>query len=105
MDDLVMMRFKMVLKKDDVARIEKTGEKELTVDLHGLGTKDSLVLLNNIINLNRDSCNLCVIHGFNHGTALREMINERFRNPRIKDRTILKDNPGMTILSCEAAIK
>jgi len=99
-----MARFMMVLCKDDMDRIKFSGENELTVDLHGLGAKASIILLNNIINLNRASCDIKVIHGFNHGTALKDVVNSRFFNPRIKGRAVVANNPGMTILSCKSAV-
>lgn len=98
----IMMRFEMVMKKDDLARID-VKDNTITVDLHGLGTCDSNILLNNIINLNREQHEIRVIHGFNHGIALKDMINRRFNNARIIGRTINPNNPGMTILACAAA--
>lgn len=98
----VMMRFQVVMKKDDLDRI-MVKDNTITVDLHGLGTCDSNILLNNIINLSRDECEIRVIHGFNHGVALKDMINRRFNNARITGRTVDPKNPGMTILACAAA--
>lgn len=106
MTDVVLKKMQLVFKKEDLARItpSKSKENQLIVDLHGLGTKDSLVLLNNIININRDACDIKVIHGYNHGTALKDMINGRFVNTRILDRVMSESNPGVTMIRCAAAV-
>lgn len=104
MNEKTKMMMKMILKKDDIARVGINGENSFSVDLHGLGTKDSMVLVNNLINLNRNACKITIIHGFNHGTALKEMINGRFENKRIANRNSVANNPGITILDCVAAL-
>lgn len=101
MTNEVMARMEMVLKKEDMDRIKVSGNK-IQVDFHGLGTKDALILLNNVINLNRNSCDIEAIHGYNHGTCLKEMINQRFRNPRIQKRIVSEANPGVTFIKCMA---
>ena len=63
-------RLALVLKKDDLARIKVVDEEKILVDLHNLGTKEAMILVNNIINLNRNECEISVIHGYNHGIAL-----------------------------------
>lgn len=103
MNDKTMMMFKMVLRCEDLRRINIIDNEEIAVDLHGLGTKDSLVLMNNIINLNRNQCSIEVIHGFNHGTALKDMINGRFYNRRVVSMKPAPNNPGVTVLECASA--
>jgi hypothetical protein len=100
----LMNRFRLVLKKEDMERIRisDTNDEEIIVDLHELGTKEAMVLVNNIINLNRDNCNIKVIHGYNHGTALKDMINSRFKNPRIVSRHGVASNLGVTVIQCRA---
>lgn len=102
MTNTVIDRMELVFKKEDMERIKAGKNGEITVDLHGLGTKESIVLLNNIININMDSCKIRVIHGYNHGVALKDMVNQRFCNQRITERFTSKKNPGITILSCAA---
>lgn len=103
MNDKTMMMFKMVFRGEDLQRINVIGNEEIAVDLHGLGTKDSLVLMNNIINLNRNQCSIEVIHGFHHGTALKDMINGRFYNRRVVSMKPAPNNPGVTVLECASA--
>jgi len=98
----LLARLTLVLKKADLDRIrieERTDT--VLVDLHNLGTKDAKILLNNIINLNKNDCNIKVIHGYNNGIALKDMINRRFVNPRIEKKTECVNNKGVTILACK----
>ena len=97
----VINRLSLVLNKEDIQRI-KVSEGNITVDLHNLGTKDAMILINNIININRDECNIRLIHGYNHGIALKDMINSRFKNPRIVKKQAVSGNLGMTILACKS---
>lgn len=95
----------LIMKKDDVERIRVSDDgNEIIVDLHSLGTREAMILINNIINLNRDECNIKIIHGYNHGTAIKDMINNRFVNKRIVDRKGLSNNPGVTTLVCKGAV-
>lgn len=103
MSERTMMMFKMVFRGEDLQRINVINNREIEVDLHGLGTKASLIFINNIINLNRNQCELNVIHGFNHGTALKDMINGRLHNRRITNIKPVVGNPGVTVLECAAA--
>ena len=100
-EKMIYTRLNIVLKKEDMDRI-KISNEDIVVDLHSLGTKDAMILVNNIINLTRQECNIKVIHGYNHGTDMKDMINSRFKNPRIKERKGVKQNLGVTILSCTA---
>lgn len=95
-------RLALVLKKDDLARIKVVDEEKILVDLHNLGTKEAMILVNNIINLNRNECEISVIHGYNHGIALKDMINNRFKNSRIVARKSVVGNEGMTVLACKS---
>lgn len=105
-EEMLINRLSMILNKEDIKRIKikknnETNVEEFAVDLHNLGTKDAMVLVNNIINLNRDECEIEVIHGYNHGIALKDMINSRFHNPRIMEKKSVARNMGITILACK----
>lgn len=103
MNEKTMSMFKIIFGNDDLQRINVISDNEVSVDLHGLGTRASIVLVNNVINLNRGKCELSVIHGFNHGTALKDMINNRFHNPRVINMKRVVGNYGVTVLECAAA--
>ena len=103
MNEKTMSMFKIIFGNDDLQRINVISNNEVSVDLHGLGTRASLTLVNNVINLNRGKCELSIIHGFHHGTALKDMINRRFTNHRIIGMKPVEGNPGVTVLECAAA--
>lgn len=95
-------RLALVLKKEDLARIKVPDEDKVIIDLHNLGTKEAMILVNNVINLNKKECEINVIHGYNHGIALKDMINNRFKNSRIVERKSVAGNEGMTVLACKS---
>lgn len=56
-----------------------------TVDLHGMRTEDARFRLEHFLtHAPREVKEVMVIHGFNSGTALRDMIRQDFSHPRIK---------------------
>lgn len=106
-EETLMNRLSLVLTKEEMNRVkikknDKTNIDKLVVDLHQLGTKKAMILINNIINLNREECEIEAIHGYNHGIALKDMINQRFYNPRITEKKSVAKNLGITILACKS---
>lgn len=99
------IRFKMsmVLTKEDMDRIcirkEENKNVVLKADLHKMKYREAERFINNLIALNRDPFELDLIHGYNHGTVLREMIHNDLDNPRIKSKTQYLWNEGETLLS------
>lgn len=70
----------------------------VTADLHGVYERDAKDLLAGWLNqAPADVTELRVIHGYQRGTTLRDMIREGFSHPRVK--SILPSlNPGETRL-------
>ncbi len=97
---------KLILSGEDLERITvREIENELAcidVDLHGLTRKPAERLVKNIININRGEFILNVIHGFNHGTVLKEMIMETKWSSRVVERKCPAWNPGQTFLKVVA---
>lgn len=92
-----MGRLNMVLTKEDINRIQEYPDR-MFVDLHGKSRKEAKQLLNNIINIIRHPFTIEVVHGYNHGTALKDMIITEEINPRIISRNVPAYNVGETIL-------
>lgn len=69
-----------------------------TADLHGVYEKDAKILLAGWLNTAPQTVTeLRVIHGYQHGTTLRDMLRGEFTHPRVK--TVLPAlNPGETRL-------
>ena len=93
-------RLSMIFCKDDLERIIVHPDKEkIMVDLHGKTRKEAKKFLNNIINVIRHPFTLEVIHGYNNGTVLKEMISKEEINSRIVSKVVPFYNVGETILS------
>ncbi len=95
----VERRLKTVLTEDEMDRLlinDYEADIEMTVDVHGLKCNQAKRFLNNIINLVQGSFRMIVIHGFNHGTAIRDMLIKGLDNPHIASQNIDAHNPGIT---------
>ncbi len=70
----------------------------VTADLHGVYQRDAKDLLAGWLNqAPADVTELRVIHGYQRGTTLRDMIREDFTHPRVKS-VLPSLNPGETRL-------
>lgn len=92
-----MNRLNMILTAEDMNRIQEYPDR-MSLDLHGKTKKEAKRLLNNVINIIRHPFTMEVIHGYNHGTALKDMIFEEVINPRIVSKNVPSYNIGETYL-------
>ena len=96
-------RFAMIFEKSMTTRIRlltsPNGEVErITLDVHGLTCRKAKRFINNIINLTWGDCVVEVIHGYRHGTRIKDMLRQRFINPYIKRIVADQRNHGVTYL-------
>lgn len=78
-------------------RVTKTGPT-VEVDLHGLTVEDAKRRLEHLLsNLGPEVEEVRVIHGYNTGQALRDMVRLRLKHPRIASK-LVSLNPGETRL-------
>ncbi len=100
-------KMQLVFTNDEINRISEkirnNGSKMFCVDTHGLTVKDAKRLIQNLIVLDREESEIHIIHGFNHGTAIKEMIGNTIANPRINSKRTPANNPGITIIGLQAA--
>ena len=78
-----IMKLAFILTLEEMARISVKEEKSsliLTIDFHSLKCLEARKILSKIIALNKYAFALHVIHGYNHGTALKEMIRYQYSN-------------------------
>ncbi|MBQ3546650.1 MAG: hypothetical protein IJA34_16950 [Lachnospiraceae bacterium] len=97
----VLSKLSFVMRGDELQRIhvdEVDSKLEITIDLHQFKCKDAKRILQNIINVNRCSFTLHVIHGYNHGTAIKAMIYEQLNTQRIIQKSSPTWNPGETYI-------
>ena len=92
-----MNRLNMILTAEDMNRIQEYPDR-MSLDLHGKTKKEAKRLLNNVINIIRHPFTMEVIHGYNHGTVLKDMIFEEVINPRIVSKNVPSYNIGETYL-------
>ncbi len=99
-------RLEMVFTKEEIARITekiRNNVHMITVDVHGLKVVEARRLLKNLMAMNREGYDICVIHGYIHGTAIKSMIANDLDNPRMIRKEKVKGNYGMTILKMNRA--
>ena len=95
----INFKLSLIFTNDDMKRIhvkENKGETKIIADVHGMSVRSAKRFINNILNVVRMNIQLIVIHGYNHGTAIRDMINNHFENEHVVSKYIDKDNKGVT---------
>lgn len=95
-------RLGMVLTNEELSRIsvqeKRTGKARIIADVHGMTCREARRFINNIINLVRIPFQLIIIHGYNHGTAIKDMLANDFNNDHICGRFPDPRNQGVTHL-------
>lgn len=97
---MIRTRLKMVLTQKELDRISisETGNRRIriTADVHGMKCYEARRFINNIINIVRVVFQLVIIHGYNHGTAIKEMLAQNFSNDHIYEQFPDPRNQGVT---------
>ena len=102
----LLSNMRSILKCEDLKRIECKevidGLACVVLDLHGLSYKNAVKMIKNVISVNRGAFVINAIHGYSHGTILKEMINNELLSYRISKRYTPAWNPGQTYLKIAA---
>ena len=105
MNKLVMFMPKQDIKRAHFKFIDTKDGLIIRFDTHGLSRLEAKKLINNVTALYREAFFLHIIHGYSHGTAIKDMlwdkeevINSRFIRVRSQ-----KNNPGETIIKVMSA--
>ena len=98
---MAMMNCVIFMTRDELARIHAgKNDDEIMVDLHGLTEREARRFLRNLIACMKTKFSIFVVHGYRHGTVIKDMIRER--NSGISRRVIRVDpcewNPGATTM-------
>ncbi len=97
---MIRTRLKMILTQSELERIDisenRSGKIRITVDVHGMKCYEARRFINNIINIVRTAFQLVIIHGYNHGTAIKEMLAQNFSNDHIYEQFPDPRNQGVT---------
>lgn len=76
----MMMRMRMIFTEEEKKRISIQQARDgcgsmwiVTADVHGMNCRQAKTFIKNVIALFRGAFKLVIIHGFNSGTALRDL--------------------------------
>ena len=90
----------MIFTADEIHRLTITEYKNkrarIIADVHGMKCSQVRRFINNIINSVRTAFQLMIIHGYNHGTAIKEMLADNFNNSNIIEKYQDAFNYGIT---------
>ena len=102
MKSAIIIRLGMIFTTDEIERISIYEESEMglkvTVNVHGMKCSQAKRFINNIINVIRRAFKLKIIHGYNHGTAIKDMLAESFYNIHIVNQYLDPYNKGVTYI-------
>ena len=97
----ILDRMTYILKKEDMQRIsiqkDADGTIVLVINVHEMKVAQAKRVINSIIIMYRFPFKLKIIHGYVHGTAIKEMLIYNFDNRRIVNKKSESYNPGVTI--------
>lgn len=95
-------RLEMILKTEQMARIN-FGETEMTIDLHEMHQAECRWLVRTVIASSRTGFTLNLIHGYNRGTKLKEMLQKQTISKRVQRMYCDPWNPGLTHIQIAGA--
>ena len=97
---MIRTRLRMVLTQSEMNRIKisenHSGKIRITADVHDMKCYEARRFINNIINIVRTAFQLVIIHGYNRGTAIKEMLAQNFSNDHIYEQFPDPRNQGVT---------
>ena len=100
---MVRNRLQMILTTDEISRLtisdSEKGNVNITVDVHGMKCSQAKRFINNIINAVHTAFQLVIIHGYKHGTAIKDMLAENFKNTHIATQYQDPFNQGITYMA------
>ncbi len=104
----VFERIKMIVCGEDLWRLQVTldnsGKTQVQFDPHGMSRANARRYIKNIIAINPYAFTLDVIHGYNRGTAIKDMIREDDLSSRVIEKHCMENNPGRTMISVSTMV-
>lgn len=93
-------KLSLILTNTELTRISvnenSNGNICITADVHGMKCREARRFINNIINIIHTAFTLIIIHGYNHGTAIKDMLTQNFKNDHIYKQFPDPCNKGIT---------
>ena len=103
MMDSIKGRMEFILSHEEMDRIQfqkVAGKKiEVVADVHGMKCAYAKRFLKNIIAIIRDEFFVLVIHGYNHGCVIKDMIRTDILSTRVIELMSVQNNMGRTLIS------
>ena len=94
----IQVKIPLILTIEDINRIQFIEYRnEIIVDLHGMKCYEAKRLINNLLNLTKGTVKMIIIHGYHHGTAIKDMI-QTFKNSHITEIIPCESNLGKTYI-------
>ena len=88
-------KLSMIFTTEQMNRLNFSNE-EIYVDLHGMGKDAAYWFIKCIIGMCLTTTHLILIHGYNHGTVLKEMIHTYHLSDKISKLYTETGNMGIT---------
>ncbi len=105
-NEALLSRISFVVFGDDCWRVKidfkVVGSPEIIYDAHGQTVLEARRTIRNIANIVMAPITLIVIHGYRHGTAIKEMLAEENFSGRLICRYSPEFNPGETFMEIAA---
>lgn len=98
----ILERMSFIISGNEFYRVkieERNDIQYVIVDLHGMSCREANRIVRSIIAMFLFPFVLVLIHGYNSGTALKEMIRNSVANPRIQSKQSPSENPGITYVT------
>lgn len=103
---MVRTRLEEIFTSEEMSRITINNPKDeclwITADVHGMKCCQARRFINNIINVIHMVFHLEIIHGYVHGTAIKEMLDRNFNNVHIIEHHSDPCNYGVTYITLAA---
>ncbi len=103
---MVKQRLQLVFTQEEINRIKVVKPDvqhiQIIVNVHGMECFRVRRFIRNIINVVHKAFQLIIIHGYNHGTAIKDMLANNFNNQHIKNKYVDFHNPGVTHMQIAA---
>lgn len=99
--EIIRNRLSIIFTTDELNRLTFNQDHngvEIIADVHGMKCFQAKRFINNILNMNNHKIKLTVIHGYNHGTAIKDMISTGLDNNHIIHTYNDKKNIGRTFI-------
>lgn len=90
---------RLALSMSEMNRVEiyQTDEGlNITADVHGMNHRTAQKFIYRIMNIVTGPFHLCIVHGYNNGTVLKEMFRKEFGCRRIESKFGVSYNKGVT---------